>query len=161
PFLMGKLASSNQRESQWALRLIQLRLYRHQFTYGARQEFASDRTVITRMDPKRGVDSKSLIVMHRRALSLADLEGEIDGALQQPQRLDKRRFGISSDEALEILLPRPPNSIEYQEIEGLIANHFLLTGKKLQRLTLIISDSDGDEPDYRTFEPDSEGIFCE
>ncbi|MFO1463655.1 MAG: carboxyl transferase domain-containing protein [bacterium] len=158
PFLMGKAWDSNKKSAQWAMRLIQKRLYRNYYNFGAQLDAPSERMIVTRMEPKAGKGAKSLLVVTRRSLGENELDRDLDRALHQ-LKASRRKLNNGSDPVLEILLPERPGPERLREFVAL-ANR-KLGGQGVQRLTLIFGDPKGGDPDFRTYEPNAAGVFVE
>ncbi|KAB2842982.1 ATP-grasp domain-containing protein, partial [bacterium] len=158
PFLLGKAGSASPQESHLALRLIQQRLYRHYFNAGTRKESTSERTVVTRMEPKAAGRGRPLLVVHRRSLGLEDLEQDLHRATHA-LRSFRGKSGNGAEGVVEVVLPKRPGVEELETVAGIASRK--LGGKGVQRLTLVIPDLEGGDPDYRTYEPNAAGVFAE
>ncbi len=158
PFLLGKVATAAPKEAQMALRLIQQRLYRHYFTAGKQQDFVPDRVVVTRMEPKGARGAKPLLAVHRRSLGIEELEKDLEQSLKS-LRAFRRKSGNGAEAVIEVVLPSRPGPEALEAVAGLASRK--LGGQGVQRLTLVLPDAQGGDPDYRTYEANAAGVYSE
>lgn len=158
PFLIDKAATGAPKEANLALRLVQQRLYRNHYVIGAQRDSIAERSVVSRMDPKRPQVGKSLIVVHRRSSGFNEFERDLQSSLQSLKNF-RRKSGNGAQGVLEIVFPVRPSPEQLATVVEVANRH--LSGKGVQRLTLLIPDSPGADSDYRSYEASESGAFFE
>ncbi|MCE9624499.1 MAG: hypothetical protein K8R69_03450, partial [Deltaproteobacteria bacterium] len=114
--------------------------------------------VLTKMEPKSRQAGKPLLVMHRRSLTIADFEKDLGRSLQQLHS-GRKKLNNGAESVIEIILPSRPSDEEFQRIEEVASQK--LTGQNIHRLTIVIPDAEGGDPDYRTYAANAAGVVRE